>query len=83
MEKGVRLLDLAQNVVILYEKQEMQEKRRLLDFVCANLPWKAGKRMSVHEMSSESKWRETTVSGCKAPSVHGRTLGTCAQCSDG
>ena len=24
--------------------------------------------LSVHEMSSESKWRETTVSGCKGPS---------------
>jgi hypothetical protein len=45
MEKGVRLLELAQHVVILYEKQEMQEKRKLLDFVCANLPWKAGKRI--------------------------------------
>ena len=35
-------------------------------------------RMSVHEMSSESKWRETTVSGGKGPSVYGRNLGTSA-----
>ena len=34
-------------------------------------------------MSSESKWRETTVSGCKGPSIYGRNLGTFAQCSDG
>ena len=33
---------------------------------------------SVHEMSSESKWRETTVSGGKGPSVYGRNLGTSA-----
>src|SRR5262245_43527633 len=39
--------------------------------------------LSVHEMRSESKWRETTVSECKGPSVHGRNLGTSAQCSYG
>ena len=39
--------------------------------------------MSVHEMSSESKWREMAVSGCKGPSAYGRNLGTSAQCSDG
>ena len=33
---------------------------------------------SVHEMSSESKWRETTVSGGKGPSMYGRNLGTSA-----
>jgi transposase-like protein len=35
-------LELAQKAVILYEKQKMQEKRRLLDFVCSNLTWKDG-----------------------------------------
>jgi len=40
LEEGVRLLELAQRAVILYEKQEMQEKRRLLDFVCSNSTWK-------------------------------------------
>ena len=43
VEEGVRLLELAQKAVILYEKQEMQEKRRLLDFVCSNSTWKDGK----------------------------------------
>src|SRR5215510_6015327 len=39
--------------------------------------------LSVHDMSSESKWRETTVSACKGPSGHGRNLGTSARWSDG
>jgi hypothetical protein len=39
--------------------------------------------LSVHEMSSEAKRRETVVSGCKGPSVHGRNLGTSAQSSYG
>ena len=43
VEEGVRLLELAQRAVILYEKQDMQEKRRLLDFVCSNSTWKDGK----------------------------------------
>jgi site-specific DNA recombinase len=43
VEEGVRLLELAQKAVFLYEKQEMSEKRRLLDFVCSNSTWKDGK----------------------------------------
>jgi hypothetical protein len=43
VEEGVRLLELTQKAVILYEKQEMQEKRKLLDFVCSNSTWKDGK----------------------------------------
>jgi site-specific DNA recombinase len=42
VEEGVRLLELAQKAVMLYEKQEMSEKRRLLDFVCSNSTWKDG-----------------------------------------
>jgi site-specific DNA recombinase len=42
LEEGVRLLELAQKSVFLYEKQEMSEKRRLLDFVCSNSTWKDG-----------------------------------------
>jgi class 3 adenylate cyclase len=41
-------------------------------------PWE-----SVLEMSSEAKWCETRVSGCKGPSVYGRNLGTCTRCSNG
>jgi site-specific DNA recombinase len=43
LEEGVRLLELAQRAVFLYEKQEMHEKRRLLDFMCSNSTWKDGK----------------------------------------
>ena len=41
-DEGVRLLELAQRVVILYEKQNMMEKRKLLDFVLSNSTWKDG-----------------------------------------
>ena len=43
VEEGVRLLELAQKAVILYEKQEMQENRKLLDFIWSNSIWKDGK----------------------------------------
>ena len=42
VEEGVRLLELAQKAVILYEKQEMNEKRKPLDFVCSNSTRKDG-----------------------------------------
>jgi site-specific DNA recombinase len=37
------LLELAQRAVILYEKQNMQEKRRIINFVCSNSEWKDGR----------------------------------------
>jgi site-specific DNA recombinase len=36
VDEGVRLLELAQRATTLYERQEMREKRRLLDFVVSN-----------------------------------------------
>ncbi len=42
LDEGVRILELAQKAVGLYEKQEMLEKRRLLDFVFSNSTWKHG-----------------------------------------
>jgi hypothetical protein len=42
LDEGVRLLELSQNVVFLYDKQEIREKRRLLNFVCSNSQWKDG-----------------------------------------
>jgi site-specific DNA recombinase len=42
IEEGVRLLELTQKAVDLYEKQEMMEKRRILDFVLSNCLWKDG-----------------------------------------
>ena len=43
LDEGVRLLELTQKAVVLYEKQDMQEKRRLLNFVCSNSQWKDGR----------------------------------------
>jgi site-specific DNA recombinase len=43
LDEGVRILELAQHSVILYEKQSMEEKRRLLNFVLSNSIWKGGK----------------------------------------
>jgi site-specific DNA recombinase len=42
LEEGVRLLELAQKATRLYEKQEMKEKRRVLDFIFSNCLWKDG-----------------------------------------
>jgi len=43
LEEGARILELAQHAVILYEKQDMPEKRRLLNFVLSNSSWKDGR----------------------------------------
>lgn len=38
LEEGIQLLELAQKAASLYEKQEMKEKRRILDFLILELP---------------------------------------------
>ncbi len=43
LEEGVRILELSQRAVILYEKQNPHEQRRLLNFVLSNSIWKDGK----------------------------------------
>jgi site-specific DNA recombinase len=43
MDEGVKLLELAQRAVTLYEKQNMREKRRIINFVCSNSPCKDGR----------------------------------------
>lgn len=43
IDQGIRILELANRAWELYEKQEMHEKRRLLDFVCSNSTWADGK----------------------------------------
>ena len=48
LEEGIHLLELAQHAVTLYEKQEMKEKRRLLNFVFSNSTWKDGKLIPVY-----------------------------------
>ena len=42
LDEGVKLLELAQHAVILYEKQTKQEKRRIINFVCSNSIWRDG-----------------------------------------
>jgi len=42
LEEDVLLLELAQKAVSPYEKQEMKEKRRILDFLFSNCLWKDG-----------------------------------------
>ncbi len=42
LDEGIRILELSQRAVVLYEKQEMAEKRRLLNFVFSNSIWKDG-----------------------------------------
>ena len=42
LDEGVKVLELAQRAVILYEKQPDQEKRRILNFLCSNSIWKDG-----------------------------------------
>ncbi|MEN6521076.1 MAG: recombinase family protein [Armatimonadota bacterium] len=43
MDEGIKILELANRAWELYEKQEMTEKRRLLDFVFSNSTWAGGK----------------------------------------
>jgi site-specific DNA recombinase len=42
LEEDALLLELPQKAVSLYEKQEMKEKRRILDFLFSNCLWKDG-----------------------------------------
>jgi len=42
LDKGVRILELAQSARRLFLEQEPQEKRRLLDFVVSNSTWRDG-----------------------------------------
>jgi site-specific DNA recombinase len=42
MEAGIKLLELTRNMHRLFEKQQADEKRRLLNFVVSNSIWKCG-----------------------------------------
>ena len=39
----MKLLELAQRAVMLYEKQNGQKKRQLINFLCSNSIWKDGR----------------------------------------
>lgn len=43
VQEGIRILELANRAWELYEKQEMTEKRRLLDYVFSNSSWMGGR----------------------------------------
>lgn len=46
-EEGVQILELAQRAVKLYEKQTIEEKRRLLNFVYSNSTWSNGQLNAI------------------------------------
>jgi hypothetical protein len=43
IDEGIKILELSNRAWELYEKQEMTEKRRLLNFVFSNSTWACGK----------------------------------------
>ncbi len=48
LDDGAQILELSQKAVQLYEKQEMEEKRKLLNFVFSNSLWKHGKLIPTY-----------------------------------
>ena len=75
-DEGLKLLELAQRAVFLYEKQDMQEKRRIINFVCSNSIWKDGRlypnyRQPFDMLAETSKsWAQIkTVSGGKKAKI--------------
>ena len=42
LDEGVQIIELAQNAVRLFERQEPRQKRRLLNFVLSNCTWEDG-----------------------------------------
>lgn len=47
LEEGVRVFELVQNAVVSYGKQDVFEKRKILNFVVSNSSWKDG-RLTVN-----------------------------------
>ena len=68
IDEGVKLLELAQRAVTLYEKQDLQEKRRIINFVCSNSTWKDGQIQPNYrqpfDMLAEKNmsWKEKALS---------------------
>ena len=76
-DDGVQLLELAQRAVVLYEKQDMQEKRRIINFVCSNSLWKDGRIIpnyrqpfdmiaEINTKGAEEKTENLTESGLRS-----------------
>ncbi len=65
MDKGVPLLELAQNAQRLFAKQEPREKRRLLNFLLSNCTWEDGKVVAAFRQPFDLL-AETAVSASRA-----------------
>jgi site-specific DNA recombinase len=48
IDDGVKLVELAQRAVMLYENQNLEKKRQLINFLCSNSIWKNGKLYPNH-----------------------------------
>ncbi len=70
IDKGVKLLELAQRAVTLYEKQDMLEKRRIINFVCSNSVWKDGVVHPIYRqpfdilVENNVIWEKEKVASC-------------------
>ena len=60
MSEGVRLLELARNAQVLFERQSAREKRRLLNFVLSNCSWENGEVVATFRQPFDLL-AETTV----------------------
>jgi site-specific DNA recombinase len=49
LDEGIKMIELAQQAVFLYDKQEMSDKRKLLEFVCSNSTYKDGKLTPIYK----------------------------------
>jgi site-specific DNA recombinase len=64
LDEGIHLLELAQSAGRLFERQESQEKRRLLNFVVSNCSWKGANCPSSYTnplISSQKRQTATAV----------------------
>lgn len=70
LDDGVRLLELANGAYDLFDKQEMREKRKLLDFVLSNCTWRDGRLSAEYkqpfDMIAETIPKFEVIEGGKA-----------------
>ena len=70
IEEGVRLLELLQGAVSIYESRDMAAKRKILEFVCSNSTWKEGiltpeyrKPFNILEVANREYRKKKAISG--------------------
>jgi site-specific DNA recombinase len=61
LKEGVRILELARNAQPLFQKQELREKRRLLNFLVSNCSWKGGELTTVLRQPFDLLAETTTI----------------------